>query len=95
MISKVIASPRANKRFRVILSDETYYDFGDSNAKTYIDGRSITDRDNYRKRHYLNVLEHRLIKDLIPSPALFAYYLLWGDDRLLTNNIKALNKKLI
>jgi len=35
-----------------------------------------------------------LIDSLTPSPALFSYYLLWGDHTTLKENLDELNKKL-
>jgi hypothetical protein len=90
-IVKIIKSPRKNKRFRVYTDDEKHYDFGLSGASTYIDHHDIRKRDNYRNRHLGNTREYELISTLTPSPALFAYYVLWGDFTNIKDNINMLN----
>ena len=91
-IIKLIKSKRQNKRYRVYLENNDHYDFGLDTGKTYIDHQNITKRDNYRKRHLGNDTEKHLIKNLIPSPALFSYYILWGDSTDINKNINILNK---
>jgi hypothetical protein len=51
-------------------------------------------RDNYRRRHYNSIKEQPYIINLVPSPALFSYYLLWGESSNINQNIKTLNKLL-
>ena len=48
-------------------------------------------RENYLKRHLANKIENKLINDLIPSPALFSAFLLWGPSTNLEENIKQKN----
>lgn len=91
MIVKIERSPVALKRFRVTLDTGKKYDFGYVTGTTYIDGRSAVERNNYRARHLANATEKTLITNLIPSPSLFAYYLLWGPSTNLERNIKHLN----
>ncbi len=91
-IIKLIKSPRKNKRFRVYLDNGEHYDFGLDTGSTYIDHREKEKRENYRARHMGNLSEKYLIENLIPSPALFSYWLLWGDSVLLEQNLKNLNK---
>lgn len=93
-IVKIIKSPVKNKRFRVYMDDEKYYDFGlDKPVNgTYIDHHDNKIRDNYRNRHLGNRHEYELISTLTPSPSLFSYYLLWGDFTNINDNIKMLNK---
>jgi len=91
-IIKLINSPRKNKRFRVFLDNGEHYDFGLDTGSTYIDHREKEKRENYRARHMGNLSEKYLIENLIPSPALFSYWLLWGDSVLLEQNLKNLNK---
>ena len=93
-IVKIENSPRKNKRFRVYLENNDYYDFGLLGASTYIEHHDKIKRENYRKRHLGNDRENYLIKNLIPSPSLFSYYILWGDSRSVEENIKKLNKRL-
>ena len=88
-------SPRAKKRFRILIKEgdrENIYHFGLETGSTYIDNGDKAKRDAYRKRHYANKKEKELIDNLIPSPALFSYYLLWGDSPNITKNILALEK---
>jgi len=91
-IMKIIKSPHKNKRYRIILDNNDYYDFGLLNGSTYIDHHNVKLRDNYKKRHY--VLEKKFIDNYIPSPALFSYYILWGDSIDINKNINTLNKYL-
>jgi len=91
-IIKLIKSPRKNKRFRVYLDNKEYYDFGLDTGSTYIDHHNKNIREAYRARHLGNDIEKHLIENLIPSPSLFSYWLLWGDSVLLEQNLKNLNK---
>ena len=93
-IVKIENSPRKNKRFRVYLENNDHYDFGLDNGKTYIDHHDKIKRENYRKRHMANDTEKHLIQNFIPSPALFSYYILWGDSTSVQENIEKLNKRL-
>ena len=83
-------SPRKNKRYRIYMNDGKYYDFGLEGGSTYLDHKDKTKRDNYRRRHYAQ--ENKLVDNLIPSPALFSYYILLGNSSDITENIRALNK---
>jgi hypothetical protein len=85
-------SPKKNKRFRVYLDNDKYYDFGLDTGSTYIDHYDEHKRENYLKRHLGNKKENELINNLIPSPSLFSAYLLWGPYTEITQNIKHLNK---
>ena len=91
-IVRLDTSPRKTKRLRVYLDNGKHYDFGYDKGSTYIDHHSDKKRDSYRKRHY--AAEAHLIDNYIPSPALFSYYLLWGDSTDLVENITQLNKHL-
>ena len=93
-IIKIENSPRKNKRFRITLNNGDYYDFGLLGASTYLEHKDKIKRENYRKRHLGNDRENYLIKNLIPSPSLFSYYLLWGDSTSVNKNIEILNKRL-
>ena len=92
MITKIEKSPLKNKRFRVYLDNNKYYDFGFINGSTYIDHYDKNKRTNYLKRHYANPTEKYLIDNLIPSPSLFSAFLLWGHYRSLNQNIDYLNE---
>jgi hypothetical protein len=93
-IEKLIKSSKKNKRFRVILSDDTHFDFGLEGATTYIDGASEQTKQNYWKRHLGNKTEANLINKLVPSPSLFSAHLLWGETKDINQNIKKLNSLL-
>jgi hypothetical protein len=93
-ISNIKKSPRENKRFRVYLNNDTFYDFGFKGGETYIDHNNKEMRWNYRARHLANESENQLIKNVVPSPALFSYYLLWGPSTNIEKNIKFLNSLL-
>ena len=62
---------------------------------TYIDHKDKTKRRNYQLRHYNSKREQHFISELIPSPALFSYYILWGESTSIRKNIQKLNNKLL
>ncbi|QIG59358.1 hypothetical protein [Dishui Lake virophage 2] len=96
-IIELINSPKSNKRFRIVFEEDDEIktvDFGSPVATTFIDGAPIEKRDNYRKRHLANKTEKHRIENLIPSPALFAYWILWGDSQDIIENIIQLQKAL-
>ena len=47
-------SPRKNKRFRIIMSDSMYHDFGQKDGKTFIDNRTEKEKQNWIARHKSN-----------------------------------------
>ena len=94
MIVEISDSKKASKRYCVRLDDGRTFDFGLKNGSTYIDHHDVKKRENYWKRHLANKTEHRLITNLIPSPALFSAMLLWGDSTSLNKNIRDLNHLL-
>lgn len=99
MILIVQPSTLKTKRFMVTFrkpdGTEKIYHFGYKNGHshglTYIDGATEAQRDAYRARHRANAIERQLIDNLIPSPALFSYALLWGDSRDISRNVTKLN----
>ena len=91
MIVEITDSKKPSKRFCVTMDNGKRFDFGLKNGSTYIDHHDKRLRTNYWKRHLANRTEHRLISDLIPSPALFSAMLLWGDSTSLNINIENLN----
>ena len=91
MIVSWSKSPLPNKRFRVVMDTGKHYDFGAPDANTYLDGASYCVRSAYRARHYANKIEKQLIDNLVPSPSLFAFFLIWGESRDIEKNIKTLN----
>ena len=93
-IVSITHSPLKTKRFRIILDNNKHYDFGLITGKTYIDHHDKTKRHNYQVRHYNLKKEQPFIQNLIPSPALFSYYVLWGETTDIMKNIQLLNKLL-
>ena len=93
-IVNITHSPLKTKRFRIFLDNNKHYDFGLRTGKTYIDHKDKTKRNNYRSRHYNLKKEQPFIQNLIPSPALFSYFLLWGETTDIMKNIKLLNNLL-
>jgi hypothetical protein len=91
MIRQTTDSPIKNKKYRAYIDNGKYYDFGLKGSSTYLDHKNIKMRDNYRKRHLGNKNENNLINNLIMSPSLLSYYLLWGPYTELDENIKFLN----
>jgi len=93
-------SSKPNKRFYVKLDNGEIFDYGYRNpetgktGKTYIDGATKKQRENYWKRHLGNKREHYLITNLIPSPALFSAFLLWGISSDFYKNFDHLNDLL-
>jgi len=95
MIIKIGASPLVHKRFRAEVETANgirKIDFGLRGGYTYLDGADLTTKRNYWKRHLGNTTEKTLISNLVPSPSLLSAYLLWGDTRDLSKNIRHLNK---
>jgi hypothetical protein len=93
-ILSISESPWKTKRFRVYLDNNKHYDFGLKTGQTYIDHQDKNKRHNYQARHYSSKREQPLIQNLIPSPALFSYYILWGQSVSIKKNIQILNKLL-
>jgi hypothetical protein len=93
-------SSKPNKRFYVKLDNGEMFDYGFRNpetgktGKTFIDGATVKQRENYWKRHIGNRRERQLIKNLIPSPALFSAFLLWGPSSNFYENIDFLDQLL-
>jgi hypothetical protein len=98
MILSVKPSTAKTKRYMAIWrkpdGTEKVFHFGQPGGFTYVDGASETTRDNYRARHLASPLEGKYIRGRIPSPALFAYWILWGDSRSMEVNIRKLNSLL-
>jgi len=91
----ITESPRLFKKYRVYLNDGNYYDFGLDKSQTYLDHHDKTIRQNYRVRHLGNPTERQLIESLTPSPSLFSYMLLWGNNTDLIKNIEHLNSLFV
>jgi hypothetical protein len=93
-IVSISDSPLKTKRFRVYLDNNKHYDFGLKTGQTYVDHKDKNKRLNYQARHYSSKREQPLIQNLIPSPALFSYYILWGESVSIKKNIQMLNNLL-
>jgi hypothetical protein len=95
MIVDIKDSPVEGKRFRAYVKRKNgqieYYDFGYAGGKTYIDGRTKLERQNYLARHLGNKTEFKLVNNLVPSPSLLSAYLLWGKSTNLQKNVDYLN----
>jgi hypothetical protein len=97
MIDDIIDSPLKSKRFRAIIiqNGKKSIDFGSKGAKTYIDGATDIQRENYIKRHSMNPLEKNIINNFSQiTPSLLSRYILWGDHRSISKNMNDLNTKL-
>ena len=93
MIQEVIISPLKTKKYRAIMSDGSKIDFGLKGSSTFLDHHDKTKRHKYRVRHLANDREKYLIQNVIPSPALLSFYLLWNTENL-EHNILYLNQLL-
>ena len=93
-ILNLIDSPLKTKRFRVHLDNGKHFDFGLKTGQTFIDHKNKIKRYNYQVRHFNSKREQPFIQNLIPSPALFSYYILWGQSTSVKKNIQTLNKLL-
>ena len=91
-IINIESSNLKTKRFKVELDNGKKYNFGLKDGSTYLDHKDKIKRENYRRRHLMNPLEKHLIENLIPSPSLLSYMLLWNTPSL-NENIVILNKK--
>jgi hypothetical protein len=89
---QLLFSERPDKRFVAIYEDKVYY-FGSPTGTTFIDGATEKQKDNYKKRHYANAVEKHRIDNLIMSPALLSWYLLWNT-RDLAENVRLLEGML-
>lgn len=85
-------STRKDKKYKIIMSDGNEYHFGLKNSITFVEGASEQKRNAFLLRHINNPKEKDLIENLIPSPALFSFYILWNTNDI-DKNIKILNKK--
>ena len=91
MIVSISKSKVKNKRFCITMNDGKKYNFGLDTGSTYIDHHDKQIREAYRARHYSNDTEKKLIDNLVPSPSLFSYYILWGPSTSIEANVKHLN----
>lgn len=92
-IIKLEKSKVKGKKYTAILDDGKRINFGSDVSVTYVEGASKEKKESYIKRHLGNETERNRINNLILSPALLSYYLLWNTNNL-DENIKILNRKL-
>ena len=91
-IVKIEPSHVKGKRLCATLSNGKKYNFGLDGGQTYLDHHDLVRRSNYRKRHYHNPKETKLLENLTPSPSVLAFYLLWGPYTDLNSNVEYLNR---
>jgi hypothetical protein len=70
---------------------EKNYNFGLDTGSTYIDHHDKQIRDAFVARLYSNGIERKLIDNLVPSPSLFSWYVLWGPYTNIEKNVRHLN----
>lgn len=81
-------STRKNKRYMAHFKNGLIIHFGLLNGSTYIDHHDKNKRNNYIKRHEIR----EDFKDAY-SPSALSRFLLWGDKKTLSDNIKLFLKK--
>ena len=91
MIINIEPSKVKHKRYCITMDSGKKYNFGLDTGSTYIDHHDPKLRDAYRARHLGSGTEHKLITNLVPSPSLFSYYVLWGPYVTIPDNIRYLN----
>ena len=91
MIVSISPSKVKHKRFAIIMNTGKKYNFGLDTGSTYIDHHDKQIREAYRARHYANDTERQLIDNLIPSPSLFSWYILWGPYTNIEKHARHLN----
>ena len=82
---------KKGKRYTAYFADGKRISFGLKGGETYLEHKDKVKRYNYWKRHYGNDKERKLIKNLIPSPALLSAMILWGNSTDLDKNVEYLN----
>lgn len=81
-------SDRKNKRFVIIMEGMKHH-FGSDVGKTFIDGRTEKEKQNWINRHKMDRNYNNK-----HSSIYYSRFLLWGDNTDLKKNIKDLEKKL-
>lgn len=95
-IIELLPSHLETKRFKIVLKVDNHeytFNFGDRNGHTFIDHGDERKREAYRARHYGNPTEKFRIDNLVPSPSLFSWKLLWGDSPDLLDNLVELQRE--
>lgn len=80
-------SDRKNKRFVIIMEGMKHH-FGSDVGKTFIDGRTEKEKQNWINRHKMDRNYNNK-----HSSIYYSRFLLWGDNTDLKKNIKDLEKK--
>ena len=91
MIVSISPSKVKHKRLAIIMDTGKKYNSGLDTGSTYIDHHDKKIREAYRAWHYGNDTERKLIDNLIPSPSLFSWYVLWGPYTNIEKNVRHLN----
>ena len=81
-------SNRKGKRFELEMGQNMYHHFGSDVGKTYIDGRNDKERLAWIARHSVNSNWNNK-----HSGIYYSRHLLWGKNKSLDKNIKALESK--
>ena len=90
---KVITSPCTLYRYSALFQKKIYY-FGHPEISTFIDGATLKIRYKYIQLCLEDNVKNNQIHQLIPSNALFDYYILWGHSRNIEVNTDNLNAML-
>ena len=93
MIINIGPSKVKHQRFCITMDSGKRYNFGLDTGSTYIDHHDTKLRATYRARHLANATEKQLIANLVPSPSLFSYFILWGPYKDINSNIQFLNNQ--
>ena len=80
-------SDRKNKRFVIIMEGMKHH-FGSDVGKTFIDGRTEKEKQNWINRHKIDRNYNNK-----HSSIYYSRFLLWGDNTDLKKNIKDLEKQ--
>lgn len=82
-------SNRKGKRFFISMPQFNHsHHFGSKDGKTYIDGRTDKEKENWEARHKTNKNWNNK-----HSAIYYSRYLLWGKHKDLKKNVKELEKK--
>ena len=91
MIVSISKSKVQHNIFVITMNDGKKYNFGLDTGSTYIDHHDKQIREAYKARHYANGIEQKLIDNLVPSPSLFTWFILWGPYTNIEKNVRHLN----
>ena len=89
MVYTLQKSNRKNKKFVIIMDDNMKHHFGLKDGKTFIDGRTEKERQNYIARHKVN---ENWEKSGIHTAGFWSRWVLWNKPTL-KDSIKDIEKK--